>query len=209
MAKSTKIPDVYISHSINDVPLADAIAKSCRAAGLEATSNAESTSEASVGDATWEALVESNALLAILSASALTPNMLVELGAAWAWNKPIFAVVTEASAPIPAALTDVPVYPAAAIEDVIRAIKQATQRLSEKDHVLLAKIYGEIGVPVDQLTLDPSFVTKLSKRFSKGAGKAIQGEVLLAELFRMRKRGELPQLRSTSHARARLTRGTA
>ena len=48
----------------------------------------------------WEALAESRALLTILSPSGLTSSMELEIGAARAWNKPIYGVVTDPSSTV-------------------------------------------------------------------------------------------------------------
>src|SRR5262245_44089127 len=93
MANRSKTYDVFISHSASDAPLATELANACRASGLEAITDRELSPVREASDALWEALAESRALLAVLSPSGPTPSMGIEIGAARAWNKPIFVVI--------------------------------------------------------------------------------------------------------------------
>jgi hypothetical protein len=208
MPDVAKSYDVFISHSPTDAKLATEVASACRAGGLDAIAYAELLPGENASDAVWEAVAESRALLAILSPSGPTPSMAIELGAARAWNKPIFAVVTDPSlARLPPGLSGIRLYTFGRIEDVIRAIKSTAQDLSQDDRSLLRKLYTEIGVSVDQLALDPRHLEELVKRFNSATGKAAPGERLLSELLRMRKQGKLMKARSADRPKPR--RGTA
>lgn len=208
MADVSKTYDVFISHSTDDARVARDIANVCRAHDLAAFTGAELLPGANLSDALWEALAESRALLAILSHSGPTPSMTIELGAARAWNKPIFGIVTDPTlTELPLGLSGIHLYPSGRIEDAIRAIKVSGKELSEDDRSLLAKLYTAIGVSVDQLALDPRHLEELVKRFGASTGKAVPGERLLSELLRMRKQGKLMKGRSAN--RAKPHRGTA
>src|SRR2546421_12134310 len=112
MANRKKTYDVFISHSVTDAPLAVELANVCRASGLEAITGQELLPGGEASDALWEALAESRAVLAVLSPSGPTPSMGIEIGAAWAWNKPIFAIVTQPSfTRLPEALSGISIYP--------------------------------------------------------------------------------------------------
>jgi hypothetical protein len=193
MASIGKTYDVFISHSAADAMLATEIAKACRTSGLDTVTDAElSADEGSLWDTLWDALAESRGVLIILSSSGTTTGMAIELGAARAWNKPIFGIVADPSnSRLPPGLSGISLYPAARIDDVIKAIKLSGQELSDHDRSKLAKLYSEIGMPVDQLTLDPKHRDHLVKRFHSQTGKLVQGERLLSELLRMRKQGKL------------------
>jgi hypothetical protein len=204
MSDIGKTYDVFVSHSTDDARVAVEIANACRANGLDAITYAELLPATNVSDALWEALAESRALLAVLSRSGPTPSMAIELGAARAWNKPIFGVVTDPTlTDLPPGLSGIHLYTLGRIEDVIRAIKLSGKELTEDDRSLLARLYTEIGVSVDQLALDPRRLEELVRRFSAGAGKTVPGERLLSELLRMRKQGKLrggrPGNRSKPH----------
>jgi hypothetical protein len=198
MTRLNKTYDVFISHSASDAALAAELAKTCRASGLEAVTDRELLSDAEASDALWEALAESRALLAVLAPSGPTPSMGIEIGAARAWNKPIFGVVTDPSATrLPTSLSGIPLYPAGRVEEVIEAIRRSGQQLSDEDRSTLAKIFSGIGVSVDQLALAPKHLQELVRRFHAVTGKDVPGERLLSELLRMRKQGRLVRGRPT------------
>ena len=122
----------------------------------------------------------------------------IEIGAARAWNKPIFAVITDPSSTrLPRALSGIDLYPPARIDDVITAIKLSGEQLSDEDRLRLSKVFADIGVSVDQLALDPRHLQELVKQFKKHTGKRVPGERLLSELLRMRKQGRLTSRHST------------
>src|SRR5947209_7869480 len=180
MPNHSKTYDVLITHSANDSALATELAKTCRANGLEAITDSELLPGDEASEALWEALAESRALLAVLSPSGPTPSMAIEIGAAQAWNKPIFAIVTELSyTRLPPALSGIALYPPGRIDDVIQAVKLSGQQLSDEDRSVLAKVFAEIGVSVDQLALEPTHLQRLVKQFNTRTHKNVPGERLL------------------------------
>ena len=191
MAERNRLCDVFIANSPNDAALAREIADACRASGLEATTNAELPPGADTSDALWEALAESRALIVILSPPGPTSSMLIEIGAVRAWNKPIFGVLTDPSFRPSPGLSEIRVYVAACMDELINAIKAADRNVSEADSAILADVYGEIGASVDQLILDPKLRRRLVRRFTTRAKKTVAEERLLSELLRMRKQGRL------------------
>jgi hypothetical protein len=175
-----------------DAAVATQVADVCRAHGLEAFTTNNIPSGANWEDVVREALVESRAVLIIVSASEPSPFMLLEIGGARAWNKPIFAVVSDpARARLPSVLTGTPLYTPGRVEEVVQAIKLIDQAFSPEDRALLARIYKDVGVAVDELALESDHLGQLVKRFNKGTGKQASEEQLLAELLRMRKQGLL------------------
>jgi hypothetical protein len=193
MASASKqIYDVVIANSALDAGLAFEVANICAANGLNAFQDRDIPPGADFGDELWEALAESRALLLILSPAEPTSSMLIEIGAARAWNKPIFAVVTDpAQTRLAPAFSDIRLFTQGGVEEVVRAIKQGGEQLSADDRSILARLYADAGVPVDQLLLTPGHLQKLWKRFKKETGKDVPGERLLSELLRMRKQGLL------------------
>jgi hypothetical protein len=201
MAKSTKVYDVFISHATADSELARQVVEACRESGLAAAMNAELLPGRNPGDAVWDALAESRALITILSSQGPTPAMAIEIGAARAWNKPIYAVVTDPSADYTGvALKGVPRYTAGRLADVIRAIKVGIQEFSEDDSLVLARLYSETTATVDQLALDARQLARLAGSFARASGKRIDGDRLLSELLRMRKQRKLVRRRPAGRA---------
>ena len=204
MGKGKKLYDVFISHSANDAPLAGKIADACRASGLEPVSDRDLLPDDEASNLLWEALAESQALLAVLSPSGPTASMGIEIGAARAWNKPIYAVPTEPSLTrLPAGLSGIPVYPPGRIGDLVEAIKLSGEPLTEEDRERLAKVFSKTGASVDQLALDAKRLQELVRRFNAHRHKSVSGERLLSELLRMRKQGRLSKHRSGASPKPR------
>lgn len=204
MAGSNKIFDVYISHAASDVGLAKTIASECSLSGLSAFIGAGSGER--FADALWDALSESKAMIAILSPSGPPPSMAIEIGAARAWTKPIFGVLTDPTMkPNIVGLEGIHLYTASRIDDVIGAIKRSRERFSDNDRDVLAALYADTEVSVDQLAFDPRHLDGLVKRFARRTGKIVSGEQLLSELLRMRKQGRLRKSGAIGRAK-RLTR---
>lgn len=209
MASSARIFDVFISHSAADVQLAEEISNLCMVNGLTAFRATESVARRGEDwvDVLWEALSESRAVIAILPPFGPTPSMAVEIGAARAWNKPLFGVLTDPTQkPKPISLEGMHFYTASRIEDVITAIKLSREAFSDDDRAVLANLYANSHVNVDQLALDPINLQRLVKRFARSTGKIVSGEQLLSELLRLRKQGKLS--RHVGSRRARRPTGT-
>jgi hypothetical protein len=188
----SKVSDVFLAHAATDSTLAREVANACRAEGLEVFTTAELSLGADVGDAVWDALAECRALIVLLSPSEVTSSMWIEIGATQAWNKPIFVIGTDPSTVrLPPALKGLPLYSPGRTEEVVRAIKQRGQQLSDEDRSLLARAYGEIPESVDDLVFDPNPLDALVEQFRSRSGKAVSAESLLSELLRMRKQGIL------------------
>jgi hypothetical protein len=198
MATVSKTCDIFISHAEADSGLAQEIASACRASGLETVTDADFLGAAGdIGHTLREALAESRALVAIFSATAPTSPMTIEIGAAQAWNKPIYAIIADPSAArVPGDFSGIPLFTAGRIRDVIKAVKSNIRQLSDDDRVFLAEIYAAMGVSLDELEGDPGPLDILVEKFEKGRGKAVAGERLLSELSRLRKQGKLTKKRS-------------
>jgi TIR domain len=197
MAEHARTCDVLISHSARDSALALELADACRESGLVAITDTELLPEANSSDALWEALAESRALLMILSHSGLTTSMGIEIGAARAWNKPIYAVVTDPTMTrLPSSLAGIDLYTTGKIQDVIRAVKSDSQPLTDEDRAALTRLYSGMDISVDQLAFDPTKRRHLVNSFRRGQGKIVSEERLLSELLRLRKQGKLVRGRS-------------
>lgn len=193
---SSRTCDVFISHAAADSALAMEIAAACRANGLEALTNAELGHHGEViADELWDALAESRALLLILAPAGPTASMAFELGAAKAWNKPVFGIVTDPSARLPSAVSELPLFTSGRIDEVIGEIQRMAQQLTEQDRRLLSNLYRGAGASVDQLALDPATLNRLVRDFKASTGKIISGERLLSELLRLRKQAKLGKTR--------------
>jgi hypothetical protein len=184
--------DIFISYAGQDSALADQLATACRAAGLSSFSTNDIPAGDNADEILWEALAESKAFLAIISRATPTAYMGIELGAALAWNKPIFGIVEEASSRPPAGFPAMRLYPASRIDDVIHAVKAADADLTNDDREQLKLVYQELAVPLDKFATELDTLRQLTDQFRRKTNKDVSQERLLAELLRMRKAGKLP-----------------
>ncbi len=196
-ATASKIYDVFVSHAAADNHLATEIADSLDSVGLKAFHEGAVEPGMDIAETIWQALAESRALIAIISPEAPMRAMgMVEIGAAAAWNKPVFLLINgPSSTKLPTALSMYPVYPLGRLEEVVRAIRTGFEPLTDNERDILADIYLHLNTPTDQLSQSPKALRELTRNFSKHADKQYSGERLLTELIRMRKKGQLPRLR--------------
>jgi hypothetical protein len=170
--------------------------EACRQAGFEAVTDGDLFALPNASDALWEALAESRAVLLILSPPGSDAWMHIEIGAARAWNKPVYAIVTDPSSVRPsAAMSGIGLYTVARLQEVIRAIQSSVHRFTDHELDLLTKLYAKMEISVDELALDMDQREELVRRFKRGTGKAVPGEHLLSELLRLRKQGKLVRKR--------------
>ena len=197
-ATISKTYDVFISHAASDSHLATEIADSLESVGLETFHTGTVQLGTDIAEAIWQALAESRALIAIISPDVPTHAMgMVEIGAAAAWNKPVFLLINgPSSTRLPPALSTYPVYPLGRLEEVIRAIRTGFDPLTDNERGVLADIYRDLSTPADQLSQSPKALRELITHFNRRTDKQYSGERLLSELLRMRKKGQLPRLRT-------------
>jgi hypothetical protein len=159
---------------------------------LRVFTDAEVVAGQSIEDAIWEAMSESQALVAVIPEGDPSARIAFELGAAKAWNKPIYGVASNpAASRLPAGLQGMIVYPPSRIEEIAQEIKKMSGLLSDAEQKVLVEEYHRIGVPVDQLLLQPNELSRLTKQFRKRAKRNVASEELVRTLLRLRKRGEL------------------
>jgi len=193
------IYDVFLSYPMTEAALADRIALALQQADLDVFWQDRFDIGESHQDALWRAVAESAALIMIVpSEGSLAPSVAFEVGAFKAWRKPIYVIqATEGSFKLPTYLADCPVYSLSHVNDVVASIKCGLSSLTENDRAVLAGIYRELGMPTDQLLADPAAIDTLAREFHAKCGKMVPGERLVRELLTLRKKGNLPRLRST------------
>jgi hypothetical protein len=200
MAKEKSSFDVFISHSHRDAAVTADIARVLRSYDLSVFTDAEIETGQSFEDMIWEAMSESQALVAVIPESDPSALIAFELGAAKAWNKPIYAVASNPSAVrLPVGLQGMTIYPPSRIEEIAQEIKNAPVVLSDTDHAVLIEEYHRIGVSVDQLLLQPNELSNLTRQFEKRTKRHVPAEELVRKLLRLRKQGKL----RSSHTRKR------
>ncbi len=204
MNKNKIIYDVFISHNHRNLTFVNEVSRFLRALDLLVFTD----TEIDIGDQSesviWEAMAESQALVAIISDNDFGANMAFELGAARAWNKPVYAVASDpTSYRLPPALHGVPVFTANRLEEMASRIKNSSSLLTKPETDILVEEYFHGDTTVDQLILQPNRLANFTKQFKKRAGRDIASEELLRSLLRLRKRGLLRP--SESKKRPRVT----
>ncbi len=190
--------DVFLSYPMTEAGLAAQVARALQEAGLDVFWRDEVEAGENFQDTIWRATAESAALIVIVpTESPLASSVAVEVGAFRAWQKPIYVIqAARESIKLPMYLADCPVYQLSRVNDVVESIKRGLTSLSEEDRDVLASIYLEMGISVDQLLVNPATIEKLAHEFRAKSGKMASGVRLARELLTLRKRGILPRLHS-------------
>lgn len=185
--------DVFIAHTRRDMDTAMEVADVMRSYELNAfVDTAEIDEGSKLEETIWEAMAESIALVAIIPQDVTSAWMAFELGAAKAWNKPVYALASQGSFhDLPISLRDVTIYPLSRAYEVALSIKRSAEPISSEDEKHLITAYEEIGVAADQLALQPKHLAKLVTLFHRRTGRQMSGEQLMSLLLRLRKRGRL------------------
>jgi DNA-binding CsgD family transcriptional regulator len=201
MAKRSQTYDIFISCAFVDANIADIVAARLSRDGFAvfvSHSMASVSAYDNLVDALWEALAESEALVAILSGESSSTAQGLEIGAAIAWHKPIYVVSDTSSTKIPRMIQQYPIYPLSRLDDVIRAIRMGMAPLTDDELSILVRAYRQVGVPSDQLNRNPGALESLRHLFTKEAGRDYSAERLLREIMRLRKSGSWARLQRTS-----------
>ncbi|MCA9038368.1 MAG: toll/interleukin-1 receptor domain-containing protein [Planctomycetaceae bacterium] len=196
--KATATPtfDVFVSHSSGDREFAADVAERLRAEGLQPFDGANIPLGQEISQVIWDALAECHAFIVIVSANTTPDAMgMVELGAATAWNKPIFVLLNgPASTRLPEALGSYQVYPRNRLDEVLTQIRRNLEPLSDDDRTALAETYRDLAIPADRLSQSPRALQQLTETFNGRTRKQLSGTRLFSELLRMRKQAKLPRL---------------
>ncbi len=196
MSTATPTYDVFVSHGSRDRELAADVADRLKAEGLQPFHDASVPVGKEISKAIWDALAECHAFIVIVSPESTPDAMgMVELGAATAWNKPIYVVLNgPASSRLPEALQTYQAYPRNRIDEVLTQIRHNFEPITDDDRKVLSDTYRDVGESADQLSQSPRALQKLVKQFNATTKKQLSGTRLLSELLRMRKQSRLPRL---------------
>ena len=197
-ATATPTFDVFVSHSSRDREFAADVAERLKAEGLQPFHDASVPVGQEISSAIWDALAECHAFIVIVSPDSTPDAMgMVELGAATAWNKPIFVLLNgPASSRLPEALEGYRVYPRNRLDEVLTQISRNLEPFTDDERDALTESYRKLSIPADRLGQSPRELQQLVKSFNAKTNKQLSGTRLLSELLRMRKQAKLPRLRT-------------
>ena len=196
MARNSTTYDVFIAYDYPQSETAKVVADALRSHGLTVFYDTEQlAAETNFEDALWQAMAESHALVAILPEDISSSWLAFELGAAKAWNKPIYAVSAFSSHKnVPPSLRSIQVFPTTRVDEIAYSIASTSEPLTDDDVSHLGEAYQAEGVAVDELLLQPQRLEKLVKQFNKTSGRHMAGEQVMWNLLRLRKQSRLPVL---------------
>lgn len=195
MAKIRKTHDVFLSYSLDLVGQAKVIIKKFADAGLTVFGLSEIEPIHNLAEETWQALAESWAVVALIKPGTIPPSVAVEIGAASAWQKPIYILISgEGEFHLPLYFSKYEVFKISEIGKVIESILKALNPLSDKEKEVLVKAYNSLGVPTDKLLMHPVLIEQLNNILWSESHIRISGERIMQELLRMRKQGNLPRV---------------
>ncbi len=203
MKKHRPAYDVFLTHRRQDAELAADIARILRSYDLAVFTDADMPAGEPHEDTLWDAMAESQALVTVIPDGEASPRMLVELGAAQAWNKPTYGIVIDPSSTrLPPALRGLAVYPRSRMDEIAQEIKRSSPLLSDAETAVLIDEYLRISVPVDQLVLQPALLSQLTKQFKARTKRQFPAEQLVRMLLRLRRSGKLLAASKKRHPKA-------
>ncbi len=188
--------DVFLSHGVHDTGIAEIVRKRLEASDLGVFAMDHIDAGIDLDLAVRSALAESSAVILILTRSTVgSPYIAFEVGAAMAWNKPIYVLYDGlANDDIPSYLRQFHVVGLGEAERIVNEIAKAKEPMSDAAKESLINIYEELGIPTDQLLRSPARVRDLSESFRERTESPVESERLLRELLRLRKQGKLPKI---------------
>ena len=198
MKKPNTVIDVFLSYNTRDEGLAAFVRENLVARGLRVKDMTEVTPGTTIGKTVREGLVDSIAVVLLLTPSSSRSNSFAfEAGMAMAWAKPIFVLFDGVdSTEIPAFLNEFRILPVRQVADVADLINASQQPLKAEHAELIRRIYEETGIPTDQLLLKPGVLKVMSDKLEAESGQLVSGSRIAHELVRMRKSGVLPRIKT-------------
>ncbi len=188
--------DVFLSHSSRDREFAADVAERLKAEGLQPFYDASVPLGQEISKAIWDALAECHAFIVIVSPESTPDAMgMIELGAATAWQKPIFVVMNgPASTRLPQSLQHYQAFPRNRVDEMLAQIRRGLEPFTDDDREVLQETYRDINVPADRFSQSPRELQKFVTEFNTRSKKQLSGSQVLSELLRMRKQSKLPRL---------------
>ena len=188
--------DVFLSHGVHDTGIAGVVKNALSEAGLEVFSDQNVKFGNSYTKIWRDALAECSAVVLILTRSTLdSSNLAFEVGAAMAWNKPIYVIYDGiADSEIPSYLDDLRLGQISNLPQIVKEIAKSQEPISEEGREKLMNVYEEFGVPTDQLQCKPLDLRELTEQYNKSSHSNLSAERLIRELIHLRKKGKLPRV---------------
>lgn len=199
MAKLSKTYDVFLSYSSDLRGEAKVVSKKFAEAGVAVFDTLDIGPAYNIAEEMWQALAESWALVVLIKPGNIPPSVAVEIGAASAWQKPIYIVTTaEGEYQLPTYISQYEIVKSSEISNLIELISKGRKPLTDKDRDVLKEAYFKLQIPTDQLLREPRHIRKLQQMLRSEYSLTISNERIMQELLRLRKSGRLLRLRKRS-----------
>jgi hypothetical protein len=196
MSSGTITYDVFISYPFDLSGQAKVIINKFIDVGLNVFHPSELNTGVNIVEETWQALAESWALVALISPGTMPPSVAVEIGAASAWQKPIYILIEgKGEFHVPVYFSKYQVYRTSEVDVVIDQIVKALSPMDDEIRETLISAYSELGIPTDRLLMQPMMIEKLNDTLWKNIHIRLPSERIMQELLRLRKQRELPRFR--------------
>jgi hypothetical protein len=195
MSTSIAIPDIFLTYSAHARSTAETVRRACLDAGLSVFSDLDVDARDSWVDSLREKLSDTRAVFVIVTgARDITSTMLVELGMALSWHKPVFALVDGVAVDeLPDFLRTHKVLPISKLGEAIATVSK-DDPFSSEERDALVHLYQELDIPADAIPQQSSTLHQLTSRFNQATQANRPPARLLQELLNLRKRGELPRI---------------
>ncbi|RIK75550.1 MAG: hypothetical protein DCC68_20965 [Planctomycetota bacterium] len=199
MSTVTQPFDVFIVHAPTDAAFARKVAQRLTDSGFNVLDDDWAEPGIPYGDAIREAINNSDAVVVLSTPASLDSEyVFLELGAATAWDKPIFVVRSGVSSDdLPVSLSPYWNCPVSELSKLTATLKSRLReeliRLSDEERAWLAKACADVGLPIDELEYYQ--LEGIADRVSRRSGKRISAETVMQELIRQRKQDKLPPIR--------------
>jgi hypothetical protein len=194
--------DVLLIYAASDRNVAHRVQQELNRAGFRVLDpNENGVLDAKFDDQLRKAVEDADAVVAVASPNVQnSPYFFFEIGAATAWEKPIFVVRSEVSQrELPVSLQRFPSQPLSKIKEVVRALEECRESPTWNDErrAILVQLYAELGVPVDQLAMRYSLLSQLTRKFKQRAKINATPEDVMQQLMSQRKKSRLPRISSS------------
>lgn len=193
--------EILLSYSQQDAGVAEVVLRALTDAGFSVFRVSDLPAGQPFPAALRGAVVASQAVVVVLTPRSVhSANVGLEIGAAMAWAKPIYALLDRVPVEgLPLAIAT-RTFRIDELDNLVRALSQRSSALSGQERQALKDAYLNIAVPIDRLLSDTDALDRLTAAFNKQANTKLPGERLAQELLRLRKSGEIPRLRRVDSA---------
>jgi len=188
---------VVLSYSVQDERAAAQVREYLEGAGLSVFPATDQWSEPEDWKQVRDAIAQSEAVVILVTESSLRAEKLIFVaGGAEAREKPLYMVAEGLPrSSLPVFLQDRTVFSIKQLPQVVQEILRGRVEFSEEESRWLKEWYRDTNIPLDQLIRYPAELEAMTRGFRVTWQRNVPAERLLQELYRLRKKAQLPRTR--------------